>query len=313
MILIDDDHLIHDIWKMQVKQDAKLTCFDSVESFLTVSQKHHKDSFVFIDSSLGYGLKGEEESFKIFNEGFKRIVLTTGSNLFLKKPWILTTIGKKFPGIEYLVNVLKKDEIEILNATESEYNEVVDCINTTFCSSEPTSKAINLSKNEFKRYVEIFAKRSIGNNETTIIRVKGEIAACIISERVLQSPDGLNEVSKKLDPVMAILGDLDDLFFNESSLSHKDCFHILMVGVLPKFKGLKLAEQIIIYQEAMAKFYGYKYIFAEATGPVSQYIFKKLGYTIAASIDYKTYCHNQLYPFNSIEDCDSCALVLKKL
>lgn len=97
-VLIDDDELIHMSWQYEADKKGKaLKCYKSVEDFLQVADSIDRSTKIFVDSNLSDGLKGEIESEKIFNLGFKEIYLATGySASVIEKPaWIKEVIGKR--------------------------------------------------------------------------------------------------------------------------------------------------------------------------------------------------------------------------
>lgn len=99
-VLIDDDRLVHAMWKMCAnKAGESLRCYFSVNDFLRESNDFNSNTKVYVDSCLGDGLKGEVESRKIFDLGFKQIYLETGfSPREVDRPhWIKGIIGKEAP------------------------------------------------------------------------------------------------------------------------------------------------------------------------------------------------------------------------
>lgn len=99
-ILIDNDKLIRSNWIQAArKNNIHFNSFDSVSSFLDECSKLDKNSFIFIDSDLGSGIRGEIESQMIWNLGFKNIFLATGyaaSDFDLNSyPWIKDVVSKK--------------------------------------------------------------------------------------------------------------------------------------------------------------------------------------------------------------------------
>ncbi len=70
--------------------------FSSIDAFLKDSSTIPKDAKIYIDSNLGDNIKGEIESEKIFNLGFKNLYLATGyGKEFIQKPsWIIEVLSK---------------------------------------------------------------------------------------------------------------------------------------------------------------------------------------------------------------------------
>ncbi len=98
VIFIDDDYLMHMSWKMEAdKKGIELDCFHTIEEFLERADEYDKDTKIYIDSNLKDGIKGEVESEKIADLGFKELYLATGySPSDIDKPkWIKEVVGKR--------------------------------------------------------------------------------------------------------------------------------------------------------------------------------------------------------------------------
>jgi len=97
IILIDNDKFIHINWSIYCKKYAlTFLGFKSVESFLATASTINKNSHIFIDSNLGNEIKGEIESEKIYQHGFKNLYLATGyeKESFVKPSWIKEIFSK---------------------------------------------------------------------------------------------------------------------------------------------------------------------------------------------------------------------------
>lgn len=79
IVLIDDDSLIHSLWKSRaLKSGVDLSCFSSIEEFLKKSDEFSKDTQIFVDSDLGSEVRGEVAAKKIFDLGFTQLKLCSG-------------------------------------------------------------------------------------------------------------------------------------------------------------------------------------------------------------------------------------------
>jgi len=79
------------------KCGVSLSCYSSVQEFISSSSKYSKDIKIYIDSNLANNKKGEIESEKIYDLGFKNLYLATGySKEDIDKPsWIIDIVGKR--------------------------------------------------------------------------------------------------------------------------------------------------------------------------------------------------------------------------
>jgi CheY-like chemotaxis protein len=97
VILIDDDKLVRINWSMHLKKrNLNFTAFESIDQFIQYGPTIPAEARIYIDSNLGDGIKGEVESQKIFNLGFKNLYLTTGyqKSDILRPIWIKDIYSK---------------------------------------------------------------------------------------------------------------------------------------------------------------------------------------------------------------------------
>jgi hypothetical protein len=100
IVFIDDDELILKSWELAARdKEISLHLFQSVDSFILVSEEFPREVEIYIDSNLGENIKGEIESEKLSKLGFLNIYLATGHNPDdMDQPkWIKKIIGKRAP------------------------------------------------------------------------------------------------------------------------------------------------------------------------------------------------------------------------
>lgn len=96
VILIDNDKFIRTSWaSFCLKNNYPFYSFNSVHDFLN-SNIDDLESFIFVDSSLDHGVKGELEAERIYDKGFRKIFLVTGyEDIPLERyPWFLGMFTK---------------------------------------------------------------------------------------------------------------------------------------------------------------------------------------------------------------------------
>ncbi len=99
-VLIDDDDMIHTMWKLQGKAVGKVVrAFAAADEFFSIAPTMKKITPIYVDSNLGEGVKGEEGAKIIHEMGFENIYLATGyrEEEFGPLPWIKGIIGKSPP------------------------------------------------------------------------------------------------------------------------------------------------------------------------------------------------------------------------
>lgn len=99
-VLIDDDKLVHDSWKIAAKKaNKKLHTYFQHQDFLKDGKNFSKETLIYIDSNLAAGIKGEDIAWMINKKGFVNLYLATGYNTqdFEPMPWIKKIVGKNPP------------------------------------------------------------------------------------------------------------------------------------------------------------------------------------------------------------------------
>jgi signal transduction histidine kinase len=98
IVLIDDDKLIHAGWQMAAaKRKVDLSLYFTIDDFIEDAHRFPKDVTIYIDSTLSNGVNGEIESKKIYDLGFKNLILASGFDFDRLPFWIKGSQGKGFP------------------------------------------------------------------------------------------------------------------------------------------------------------------------------------------------------------------------
>ncbi len=99
-VLIDDDEITRFNWKQSAKNNHfDILTYSSIKDFIKESVDLCRKVPIYIDSSLGNNIKGEEASEEIYEMGFQTIFISTGHKpeTIQDKPWIKDIVDKKPP------------------------------------------------------------------------------------------------------------------------------------------------------------------------------------------------------------------------
>lgn len=79
-VVIDDDvAIVHTLWKLAASEKSKyVICCRDADEFFAQSPNLDRSSPIFIDVSLGNGVRGEDVAIRISQHGFSEITLATG-------------------------------------------------------------------------------------------------------------------------------------------------------------------------------------------------------------------------------------------
>lgn len=104
IVLIDDDDIIKRSWERKANQKkVKFSAFDTIHDFINEANNISKEAYIYIDSNLKNNIKGEVESKKIFQIGFRKIYISTGypPESIQKPTWVIAIVSKSFPELTY--------------------------------------------------------------------------------------------------------------------------------------------------------------------------------------------------------------------
>lgn len=100
IVLIDDDRLVHEAWKIAAVEKKKiLNSFDSAADFFKVAAEFDLKVPVYIDQNLADGVIGTEVAKTVKGLGFQNVYLTTGEapEAFKLIFYLSGVTGKDFP------------------------------------------------------------------------------------------------------------------------------------------------------------------------------------------------------------------------
>ena len=99
-ILLDDDRLVHMVWKAEARRcGKKLLTFSEPEAFFGELSKIDTNASIYIDSNLGDGVLGQDLVQRVAELGFTNIYLSTGYEVssFGHIPGLKSVVGKDPP------------------------------------------------------------------------------------------------------------------------------------------------------------------------------------------------------------------------
>lgn len=206
--------------------------------------------------------------------------------------------------------------VEYAVAAPSDSTEVVDLLANVFSESDPPTVAIGLSYGEMKQFLDEVVPALIPAGLTIIARC-GEttrLAGVMLSDDFALLPDlDAGQISPKLQPILSMLETLDEQFRREQTIAPGQFLHLFMLGVDRQFAGRGLAQGLVkaCLESALQK--GYRTALTEATGQVSQHIFRKSGFTDRFRASYQDFRYQNQPVFASIREHQAAILMEKVL
>jgi GNAT superfamily N-acetyltransferase len=115
-------------------------------------------------------------------------------------------------------------------------------------------------------------------------------------------PDGMNNLSPKFRPIFDILGELDAEYRNGRATPHGESIHLYLLGVASSAAGQGVAKQLVATCLENGARKAYRVAVTEATGKVSQQVFRRLGFSERVQRSYEHHRFDGRAVFASIAE-----------
>jgi ribosomal protein S18 acetylase RimI-like enzyme len=204
-------------------------------------------------------------------------------------------------------------EYGLLRASDAE--EMVRLLATAFSAAEPPAVAMGLSYDELARFVSLLAPRAIADGLTAVARTRaGEVAGVMLTDDFgAPAPIPLDRISSKFRPILALLDTLDAQYRDGKNIAPGEHLHLFMLAVDARHAGRGIAQGLVETCLANGRKKGYRHALTEATGAVSQRVFRKLGFEERYRVSYQDYRHDGEAVFASISGHPGAALMERTL
>jgi hypothetical protein len=196
-------------------------------------------------------------------------------------------------------------------------DEMALMVAEAFNRYEPMAVAQDLPVKEFVDFVKLIGPKAQQEELTVLARdlETGQVIGAMITDDFASvPPEGMEHLGERFEPIFALLGELDEQYKQGRSLRLGEYLHLFMIAVKHQIKGRNVAHNLIqsCLENGMRK--GYHTAVAEATGVISQHIFRnKFGFVDRLEIPYKTFVHQGRRVFESIEEHTGTILMDKPL
>ncbi len=209
-----------------------------------------------------------------------------------------------------ILNVVADIEYGLLEPTEVE--AMVGVLAEAFSRYEPLAVAVGLSAPEIAQIVSAFSPKALAETLTVVAREassKDLVGALLVEDFGTPPPEGLDQIVPAFAPIGAFLDGLDQQYRASRTISVGTHLHLLMIGVAHRVAGRGIAHQLITTCLANGKTRGYSLAVTEATGSVSQHVFRALGFRDILSAPYKDFVFNEEAVFVPIVEPEAAILM----
>ena len=208
------------------------------------------------------------------------------------------------------------EPVDYIVARPSDAEETIRLLATVFSESEPPAVAMGLSCGDMEQFLQLLAPKAIADGLTVLARNRatGKLAGVLLTND-FASPLALdlNQISKKFLPIISMLQALDEQFRSGRTISAGEYLHLFMLGVDRQFAGRKIGQGLVetCLKNGFRK--GYRWALTEATGKVSQNVFRKQGFVDRFSVSYRDFLYENKVVFASIQEHENAILMDKAL
>jgi ribosomal protein S18 acetylase RimI-like enzyme len=201
-------------------------------------------------------------------------------------------------------------------AKPSDLDDIVRLLAQVFSESEPPAVAMALSFGDMKHFLQLVVPRVILYGLTVTSRSKdtGKLAGVLLTDDFASPPAlDLRQISPKFLPILSMLEILDEQFRRGRTVSPGEYLHLFMLAVDGQFAGRGIGQGLIKGCVDIGLQKGYRMALTEATGRVSQHIFRKNGFADRFSVSYRDFVYENKVVFASIREHEKAILMDKSL
>lgn len=212
--------------------------------------------------------------------------------------------------------MLVQEPVDYDVAKPCDAEAIVRLLATVFSESEPPAVAMGLSFQDLEQFLRLFAPRAIAGGLTLVARSrdKEKLAGVLLSDDFASPPAlELNQISPRFLPIFSMLETLDEQFRKGTTILAGEYLHLFMLGVDGQFAGRGIGQGLVqaCLENGLRK--GYRMALTEATGRVSQRVFRKQGFVDRFSVSYRDFRYEDAFVFASIQGHENAVLMDRAL
>ena len=213
-----------------------------------------------------------------------------------------------------ILNEAEGVQYELFNI--GELHEVAAMTAETFARYEPVTSSLGISLENFSDFVRLLGPK-VEQEELTVIARNQDtnqiIGAMVTDDFAIEPPEEMRRLGDNFEPLWAVLDELDTQYKEGRILPKGEYLHFFLLAVDHRQSGKNVAKNLVqtCLENGIRK--GYKTGVVEATGVVSQHIFRKFGFADCFETPYKTFAFQGKRVFESIKDHHGLILMDKAL
>jgi ribosomal protein S18 acetylase RimI-like enzyme len=195
-------------------------------------------------------------------------------------------------------------------------DETALAVAEAFSRYEPMTVAQGIPVTEFVDFIKLLGPKAQQEELTVLARDQetGQVIGAMIADDFASAPaEGMERLGEAFVPIFALLGELDEQYKHGTSLFPGRYLHLFMIAVNHQHSGRRVAQNLVraCLENGLRK--GYHTAVTEATGVISQHIFRKFGFVDRRETPYNTFEYRGRRVFAPIEGHTGTILMDKTL
>ena len=210
--------------------------------------------------------------------------------------------------------ITSKVEYKVLEAPD--VAAVAQLLAEVFSRFDPPAVAVGLSHREIEALVRVFGPKVLAERLTITVSAPSSsklVGALLADDFATPAPDGIEQAAPAFAPIGAMLEGLDTKYRSSRTIEPGRYLHLFMLGVAKHAWGKGIARQLIATSLHHGKERGYTHAVTEATGSISQHLFKSFGFREVLTARYCDVVFGNRRPFASIKEPVGTILMEKEL
>ena len=198
----------------------------------------------------------------------------------------------------------------------SDTDALVSLLARVFSAGDPPAVAVGLTHAELEPFVAALCPAAAADGLTIVARTPdtGRIVGVLLTDDFATPPAlDMSLLSDKMLPILTMLDGLDEEYRTGRSIAAGQYLHLFMLGVDADAARRGVAQQLVAACLANGRRKGYTHAITEATGVVSQHVFRKLGFTERLRAPYQEYRYEGAAVFAGIRDHAATILMDRRL
>lgn len=207
-------------------------------------------------------------------------------------------------------------QVEILPLTQERSVDAFALACEVFVAGSVLHRATQVSLKEYQAYMAVpfEAMREQGFSLVAQDMSNRQIIGCLLAADYLRPKQNVTRVPASLEPIAALLQQLEGSYRNIRSPKPGDCMLVDMVVVSPLVQGLGIYRRLREAVQPLACAAGFKWIVGELSAAATQHVcVGRLGHRVCTEIDYDSFVYQGRKPFAVISEPRSIQLVEAEL